>query len=230
MFNITKRSTPRRKLVNTAAVTLALAGGGVAGAVVGAPLISAAQEDDTPTTTEDTTEDTTPPADTTDDTTGDDEAPARDNGDSTGESDDEDCGPRIHGPGPGFGAGTKLETIAESLGIEREELLDALQDGQTVAEIAEANDVSTATLIDDLVADAEARIDEEVAEGDLDADEAEELKSDVRERITDFVNGELPDFGELRPPELRGRVFDHGRWDGDVDEPEDTESGDAEDD
>ena len=47
------------------------------------------------------------------------------------------------------------------------------------------------TVIDALVADASAKIDEAVADGDLEADRAAELKENLPERITAFVNGEL---------------------------------------
>ena len=60
------------------------------------------------------------------------------------------------GPGRGhFGAG--LDAAAEAIGIESEELRTALRDGSTIAEVAEANDVDVQTVIDALVADAEAR-------------------------------------------------------------------------
>jgi hypothetical protein len=45
-------------------------------------------------------------------------------------------------------------------------------------------------VIDALVADATARLDEAVADGRLDADRAEEIKADLVERITAKVNGE----------------------------------------
>ena len=59
------------------------------------------------------------------------------------------------GPGRGhFGAG--LDAAAEAIGIESEELRTALRDGSTIAEVAEANGVDVQTVIDALVADAEA--------------------------------------------------------------------------
>ena len=64
-----------------------------------------------------------------------------------------DRGPGGTGRGH-FGAG--LDAAAEAIGIESEELRTALRDGSTIAEVAEANDVEVQTVIDALVADAEA--------------------------------------------------------------------------
>jgi hypothetical protein len=46
-----------------------------------------------------------------------------------------------------------------------------------------------------MVAEATQRIDQAVADGDLDADRAAQIKEDLPERLTDLVNGELPRFG-----------------------------------
>ena len=206
MLNLNKdsASSPRRKLVNTAAVTLALAGGGIAGAVVGAPLISSAQSDDTTATTEDTTA-TTDATAPTDDTTATDETTKSNDAKTSDNGDGERCdGPRMghHGPGDGFA----VETITDLLGIEASDLFDALRDGKTLAEVAEDNGVSTDELVTALVDEAEARIDERVTDGDLTADEAAELKADLQDRITDRVNAELGEFGP--------RMGHHGPGDG----------------
>lgn len=92
-------------------------------------------------------------------------------------------------PGPGA-RGHGLGVAAEAIGIEADELLAALRDGQTIAEVAEANGVEPQAVIDALVADATARIDQRVADGDLDAERAEEIKANLPERIAALVNGE----------------------------------------
>ena len=82
-------------------------------------------------------------------------------------------------PGPGIGhrhrgggfGGERLTTVAEVLGIEESALIDALRDGQTIAEVAAAQGVDVQDVIDALVADA-------------------------TERITTFVNEGLPARGE----------------------------------
>lgn len=93
------------------------------------------------------------------------------------------AGPRgPHGPAP--------EVLAEALGIDVAELGDRIRDGETVAEIAEANGVDLQNVIDVLVAEAQAHLDDEVAEGDLTEEEAAARLAEMTERITARVNGE----------------------------------------
>lgn len=85
-----------------------------------------------------------------------------------------------HGPG-------HLDTVAEVLGMEVDDLEAALRDGQTIAEVA-GDDVGVVT--DALIAEANERIDEAVADGRLTADEAAEKRAEVAEKIEAKVNGE----------------------------------------
>lgn len=82
--------------------------------------------------------------------------------------------------------GERLTNLAEILGIEQDALKTALQDGQSIAEIAEANGVDVDTVVDQLVDDATARLEERIA--------------GLPEHMDDLVNGELerphrPGFG-----------------------------------
>lgn len=147
------------------------------GAVALGPVFAGAQEpsDDTTTTAPaDDSDSTTPPSD---------EAPAPD-----GEA-PEDCGPggaRFPGLRGGFDA------AAEAIGVEPSALRDALADGQTIAEVAEANGVAVDDVIAAMVADAQEHLAEAVTDGRLTQEEADERSADLEERITDVVNGELP--------------------------------------
>lgn len=162
-----------RKLLGSAAIVAAVAGGGVAGALIGTPLVSSAQEADGGTTTTAPDDGTTTPA-------------PPDGGDA--------CrGGRGH-----FGH-VDLDVAADALGLSVEDLRAALQDGKSLAVHAGEQGVEVQALIDALVADAAADIDEAVAAGDLDADQAEERKANLAERITAMVNGELPLRGPGRP-------------------------------
>jgi urease gamma subunit len=96
--------------------------------------------------------------------------------------------------------GAHLEAAAEAISIEVDALRDALRDGQTIAEVAQANGVEVQTVIDALVADVSARLDEAVAEGRLTQDEADEKKAELDERITALVNGERPPGGPRGGP------------------------------
>ena len=133
-----------RKLLGAAAFSLALAGGGVAGAVLGTPNPSGAQD-----STEDTTS-TTAPAD----------------------------------PEGGFRAhrGDSLAAAAEAIGITEDDLRTALEDGQSIAQVAEAEGVDVQIVIDALVADATDRLEAAIDE--------------LPDRMAELVEREgLPDRG-----------------------------------
>jgi polyhydroxyalkanoate synthesis regulator phasin len=89
-------------------------------------------------------------------------------------------GPGHHG-GPG---GMSLDAAAAALGMSADELRTALQDGSSLADVAEAQGVDTAALVDALVQAASDHLDEEVSEGDLTQEQADEMRADLEERIT----------------------------------------------
>jgi hypothetical protein len=105
-------------------------------------------------------------------------------------------GPRDDGPGGRsggrFGGPIGLDEAATAIGIEPAELREDLKDGQTIADVAEANDVETQTVIDAMVAAAKARIEEGVADGRLTADAGTERLDQLTERITTFVQEGFP--------------------------------------
>lgn len=101
-----------------------------------------------------------------------------------------------------------LDAAATYLGLTDAELREQLQDGKTLAEIAEDEGKSADGLVDALVASAEAKIDEAVEDGRLTDERATELKEGLEERTTDLVNGEL----RGRPFGRRG--FQHGGFPG----------------
>jgi uncharacterized protein YidB (DUF937 family) len=107
---------------------------------------------------------------------------------SEGESGD---GP-FAGPGGPRRPHADLGVAAEAIGVSEDDLRAALVDGQSMAEVAAANGVDAQVVVDALVADATTRIDQAVADGELDADRAEEIKANLVERITALVNGEMP--------------------------------------
>lgn len=113
------------------------------------------------------------------------------------------------GDGPGFGRGghhlgAGLDAAAEVLGLSEEDLRTALQDGSTLAQVAETQGVAVDDVVAALVADAETRIDEAVADGRIDAERAAELKAELTERITQRVNEGRP---EGRRGGFRGGPF-----------------------
>ncbi len=97
--------------------------------------------------------------------------------------------PRLrHGIGRGLVA---VQEAADFLGMSRPDLVEALRDGSTLAQIAEAGELDPSELIHHLVGVAEERLDEAVADGRITEDEKAERLAEATERITDLVNGEL---------------------------------------
>lgn len=117
-------------------------------------------------------------------------------------SDDDDCdGRKGHG---GFGA--RFEELAELVGTDRDGLKTALTEGQTLAQIAEANGVEVQTVIDALITQVNERIDAWAEDGKLTEEEAETRKSDAAARIEDRVNNGFDHDN--------GRVWGKSRWRG----------------
>jgi hypothetical protein len=89
------------------------------------------------------------------------------------------------------GSGASLASAAEAIGIDESELTAALREGQTIAEVARENGVQVSAVVGAMVADAEARIDQAVEDGELTQAEADEKKAELQETITALVNEEL---------------------------------------
>lgn len=85
--------------------------------------------------------------------------------------------------------GCNLDTAAEAIGIEEDALEAALENGDTIADVAAANGVDVDTVIDAMVADKAERLAEKVEEGRITQDEADEKLANAEAKITDRVNG-----------------------------------------
>lgn len=102
-------------------------------------------------------------------------------------------GPRHRGGGMGLGGpGVGLDAAAEALGLTTDELFDALRDGDSLTDIAEAQGVEVDTLVASLVAAAEERITAAVEDGRLTQEQADELISGLEERIAEHVEDGIP--------------------------------------
>lgn len=164
---------PINRILGAAAITAAIAGGAVVGALLGVPAVTAAQEGGGATTTEPGLE-------------------ASPDGADAGETGDDArfCGPGRRGAHRFFAAHSGV--VADALGISEDELVDALRDGDTLAQLAEANDVEVQDVIDSLVAKATEALAGAVTDGNLDEERAEEIEAGLAERIAAHVNGEHP--------------------------------------
>jgi len=92
--------------------------------------------------------------------------------------------PRGHGPG--------LDAAAKALGVSTDDLRGQLRDGKTIAQVADDRNVDKQKVIDAMVADATDHIDQAVQDGKLTADQANERKSGLKDRITTLVNEGKP--------------------------------------
>ena len=107
-----------------------------------------------------------------------------------------------NGPAPSFGAradvaGSMADTAASYLGLTREQLIAQLKSGKTMAQVAVAQGKSVDGLIDALVAAGTAQLDKRVADGTLTAAQRDTIVSQLKTRVSNFVNGtgSRPGFG-----------------------------------
>jgi hypothetical protein len=100
-----------------------------------------------------------------------------------------------HRRGPHVRPGRDGDVIAGLLGIEVEALRDELRAGNSIADIAAANDVDVQIVIDALIDEAAAHLEQAVADDRLTDDEAADRLARISERIEAGVN---------RTPPVRG--------------------------
>lgn len=102
------------------------------------------------------------------------------------------------GPG-GFGSragGVMSEAVTDLLGLTPTELREQLRDGATLGDIAEAQDVGTDALVDEIVGEVAERIAQGVENGRLDRAEADEKLAEVEARVADMVDNGHPRRGQ----------------------------------
>ena len=102
-------------------------------------------------------------------------------------------GPGGHDRGGHLG---DLDAAASYLGLTEDQLRTQLQSGKTLADVAKAQGKSVDGLIDALVAATKKHLDEAVADGRLTQSQADQILADMKQRITDRVNGKLPQFND----------------------------------
>ena len=102
------------------------------------------------------------------------------------------------GVAPGFGhrggghhGFVDFAAAAKYLGVTEATLRTSLEDGDTLAEIAQAKGKTSAGLVDALVAAAKADLDEKVAAGRITAAQRTSILAELESRMEDVVNGEF---------------------------------------
>jgi hypothetical protein len=102
-------------------------------------------------------------------------------------------------PGRGFGIAAqfdKLSAAASYLGLSEAQLAAQLSQGKTLAQIAKQQGKSVDGLVGAMVKAVDEKIDAAVKAGTLTSAQADQLKAEVKQRVTNLVNGNFP--------------FDHG--------------------
>jgi polyhydroxyalkanoate synthesis regulator phasin len=108
----------------------------------------------------------------------------------------------IPGLGPAIHHG--LDAAASYLGLSEEQLLDELESGKTLAQIAQAHGKPVSGLVDALVADFKTHLDAAVKAGRVTQDDANQILQDIRARVTAQVNGERGERFRRNGPSLFG--------------------------
>ncbi len=126
----------------------------------------------------------------------------------------------LHGPGMPFGHSDKLSTAATYLGVTEVQLRADLESGKTLAQVAKDRGKSVDGLIQAMTKAEQQELDAAVAAGRLTKDQEQSMLSDLKQRITDFVNGTAPrSFRGFQFRGLRFRgdqsFFDRGATPGD---------------
>ena len=111
------------------------------------------------------------------------------------------------GGGRGFGhhggmrgvGGPSFDVVASTIGISIDDLRTALQGGQTIAQVAEANGKTADEVIAAVVADRTTKINQAVTDGRLTQTQADEMLANLQQRVTDFVNNAMPARGDHGP-------------------------------
>lgn len=104
--------------------------------------------------------------------------------------------------GFGFGGGFGLESIADTLGLEVDELMDRLTDGTSLADLAEEQGVEIDDIVDALLADIDEKLADLVADERLTQERADAIREQMAQGIESLISGEflggfegLPEFG-----------------------------------
>jgi hypothetical protein len=97
-----------------------------------------------------------------------------------------------------FGHFLQLDAAASYLGLAEAQLRAQLAGGKTLAQIAKDRGKSVDGLVDAMTAEVKTRLDSAVAAGRLTRAQADQVLKDVKQRITDRVNGKAPSLRGLR--------------------------------
>ena len=126
-----------------------------------------------------------------------------------------------------FGDGEgPIAAAADAIGIPPGDLLYAMRDGSTIADVAESEGVDPQEVVDAIVAWMQERLDAAVESGFFSREVADQISTGFADRAEGIVNGRLPfpgilgrngfghgpAFGLGRAPGLGSGPWGHGPW------------------
>ncbi|GIU84844.1 MAG: hypothetical protein KatS3mg008_1619 [Acidimicrobiales bacterium] len=107
-----------------------------------------------------------------------------------------------------------VQKAAEVIGVSVDDLVAALRDGKTIAQIASEKGVDSQKVVDALVAQVKERVDRAVEDGKIDSQQAEKILERAQERIQRWVEEGGPFFGHSHHPRHHRGAFGFGfrKW------------------
>ncbi|MCY3784789.1 MAG: hypothetical protein OXG79_13560 [Chloroflexi bacterium] len=103
-----------------------------------------------------------------------------------------------HGGGFGGKRVSPVEILSDLTGVSVEDIRSARESGDSLADIAEANDVTTDDYVAAVVDAATTAIDDAVADGKLSEDRAAEIKEGLTDKVTAMVTSDAGWHGRSR--------------------------------
>jgi hypothetical protein len=113
-------------------------------------------------------------------------------------------------PDIGFGFGADTAAAAKYLGLDESALRDKLRKGQSLADVAKAQNKDVQGLEDAIVASQKARLDQAVSDKKLTQSEADDILAKLKSHVGDLVNATPPDRPAFRARRGAGPRFFFG--------------------
>jgi hypothetical protein len=116
----------------------------------------------------------------------------------------------LGGPGMKFGFGADTAAAAKYLGLDASALRAKLRNGQSLADVAKAQNKDVQGLEDAIVASQKARLDQAVSDKKLTQSKADDILAKLKSRVDDLVNATPPDRPAFRARRGAGPRFFFG--------------------
>jgi hypothetical protein len=97
----------------------------------------------------------------------------------------------------GVGRADLQDLVLTYTGLTADEVRDALQDGSTIADLIEANGQTVDAFTADAAAQIQEQLDTALEDGNITQEQRDDLLATLTDRLTAYVNGELPQMGQF---------------------------------